>query len=437
MVGPVSTGPVTATPSASGRHPGSRDPAPNPPRQGGAAPAAPTEAAPALPPATRGMASLPLTRADALLQVADAAYAGIGLRASALVALARGALDPALTAIQRAVLNVLFQRIKRQIRGIGASARFDGLALLTGGPGGVLTIGVPSAGQNVSLAIPSALMEALAPRLGGAAIDSRAGAEAALSAARELTAGAAPVPPETVPDRRERSRRRGAPPCAPDAEPVGPESRLLIAEAAYGEIARVLATMAELADEAARPDSEMASAGLDALFQERLRRIADIVAHTVCGGTPLLSGEGGSAAIVPGLDRAAVATAGAARTAAATVAAAMEEVAARRAALTEQLRAAVRKAGPATPGGGGVALRRAAIDRQRAALAREAAGLAPPGDGGAPESARRAAERVAALTQEGPGWDGGAAADRLKALLKGIDGGDALPPGMWKSRVSD
>jgi hypothetical protein len=81
----------------------------------------------------------------------------------------------------------------------------------------------------------------------------------------------------------------------------------------------------------------------------------------------------------------------------------------------------VRSAGPAAPGGGVIALRRAGIARQRAALAREAAGFAPPEDGGTPESARRSAERLAALAHEGPGWDGdAAAADRLKALLKGV-----------------
>jgi hypothetical protein len=286
----------------------------------------------------------------------------------------------------------------------------------------VLTIGVPIAGartgRNVSLAIPSALMEALA-------------------AALELTTGAAPVPPETGSGRRERGRRRGAPPGAPDAEPVEAESMLLIAEAAYGEIARMLATMAELADEAARPESEAASAGLDSPFQESLRRIAEIAANAVCGGTPLLSGEAASgaapismlpalaAAIAPGLDRAALAAAGDIRTVATIVAAATEEVAARRRVLTGQLQDVVRSAGPAAPGGGVIALRRAGIARQRAALAREAAGFAPPEDGGTPESARRSAERLAALTHEGPGWDGdAAAADRLKALLKGAHEGD-------------
>jgi hypothetical protein len=428
VVESVTSSPLAPAPASSGRQPSGQGAAASESSGRGAAQgpaAAPhngvaSTIAAGLP--SGGAAPMALMRADALLQAADAAFVRIGLLASAMQALAAEALNPDLTATQRGVLNILFQQIKQQIRGIVENARSDGVRLLAGGgQGAPLSIAVPMAGSSQTITIASALLAELAPRLGGAGIETRPGAEAA----REALSPRAGIVPPPGGDRDYwlyDDEESGDADDSPDAL----MDMFLIAEAALTEIGRLLDGMAEMAGEA----SKDGNAGLNALFGESLRRIEDIAAHVVYAGAPLLDGHAHPAIpsaapedLAPGLARARLTTGEQARSAAALVATA-------RATVTERLRGladgivALRRFGR-QDGAGEIAARRAAIAEQRAMLARESGALPPELSREQAIEAKKTVDRLASLPGSATaGTVSEAQAGRLQALLKqGREGG--------------
>jgi hypothetical protein len=411
VVGPVSSASVPPAGTASGRQPGMQGSSATAPSGAGAAASggATSPAVSAAATASAVVSSLPLTRADALLQTADAALSRMALLAGAMQALAAEALNPAANARQVAVLNILFQQLRRQMRAIGEATTFDGVRILAGGgrDGAPLFIGVPldaAAGRQISLSLPSALLADIAPRLAGAAIDTRPGAEQARASAEALSPAAGLVPPPAGARGRDSSGRgsRGRP--RPDSAPEEAVTVLLIAEAAYAEILGLLEGMAEMAVEAGRSLGAGRGAGLDALFSETRKRIADIAARTMIDGVAILDGDADAAippaapeALAPELGRAALTSPEAVRAAQQAVDTALAAALERRRALAADIEAARRLLGP---GEGAVAAQRAALARQREILHREAAPMTAPRNPEIARNARNASRQVAEMSPE-------------------------------------
>lgn len=130
-------------------------------------------------------ASVNISQAQSLLQVADGAAAQIGDALQRAAELATQANSGALTGEQRSQLNQEFQNIRQEIDRLSGNTNFNGQNLLDGtfsaeGAGIQFQVGVDS-GDNVSLELPELSTEALG--LGdGTDITSEDNAAAALDA---------------------------------------------------------------------------------------------------------------------------------------------------------------------------------------------------------------------------------------------------------------
>lgn len=155
---------------------------------------------------TRGLIG-EMVRADAALQVADAAYREIGETLVEMRGVAEQATDEALSTQDRALLNHAFQELKASIDRTAEETEFDGEKILLGGdgPDGEFVIHLSKGGEGgegVDITIPSATVKSIAPGL----VDANLLTKKAADEAVKITDGAI----EEVARRREHiAQQRG------------------------------------------------------------------------------------------------------------------------------------------------------------------------------------------------------------------------------------